>query len=118
MKKEVKVFKNEKEYNSALEIAYNFHKIVYNTILKYLQENGDIEIPEDWQDEYRYEYLEYDGTFTTTAIRLSKDGDDFYLEAESDEDGGTYHFWWDDVNNDMIIEEHLMGIIYHGFDEE
>lgn len=115
MKKNEKIFKTKSEFDNAIDIVYHFHSMCYETILKYLQEHGDIEIPEEWQDEYRYEYLDLEGVYKTIAIRLTDDKKNFYLETTNEDDGSSYDIHWDDINHDMIITEQLMDIIYNGF---
>lgn len=97
-----KVFESKASFNRSLNSVYKFHEKCFETILKYLQENGDIELDEEERDEWCFCFLDVEGYYKISAIRITEDGNGFYLDS-----GGT-HFYWDDINHDMIITEMLM----------
>jgi len=100
-----------KEYEYALESVYTFHKKCYQTILTYLQEHGDIELSEEEQRDWLFSFLDMEGNYQTTAIRLTEDKKDFYLDCIS-ESGDKYAIDWLTINHDMIITETLMSLIF------
>ena len=106
-----KTFITLEQFNEEYEIVNDFHKKVFNTILNHLKKHGDITIPEEDEDEYRFCYLDKDGTFLTLAVRLESETS-FYLDTE-DEDGDKCKIYWDDINRDMIIEEKLLELVFN-----
>lgn len=102
-----KKFNNKKSYNEALEIVYDFHKMCFETILAYLQENGDIDVREE---EWSFEFLEYEGVFDVEEIKLNENKTDFYLSCR-DCEGNYFCADWITINHDMIITELLMGLV-------
>lgn len=106
-----KTFITLEQFNEEYEIVNDFHKKVFNTILNHLKKHGDITIPEEDEDEYKFCYLDKDGTFLTLAVRLESETS-FYLDTE-DEDGHKYKIYWEDINRDMIIEEKLLELVFN-----
>lgn len=106
-----KTFITLEQFNEEYEIVNDFHKKVFNTILNHLKKHGDITIPEEDEDEYKFCYLDKDGTFLTLAVRLESETS-FYLDTE-DEDGDKCKIYWDDINRDMIIEEKLLELVFN-----
>ncbi len=110
-------FKNGETYSSELEMVYNFHEKVFNTIVNYLKEHGDIVIPKDEKRDWRFCFLDMEGTYHVKAIRLDENKRDFYLETISDS-GDKYNIDWITINHDMVIEEMLMGLVFPEDDTE
>ena len=106
----MKKFNTYKQYAQAIEKVYKFHQKCYQTILTYLQEHGDIELSEEEQKDWRFVFLNMEGVYRTTAIRLTEDKKDFYLDCIS-ESGDKYVIDWVTINHDMIITEMLMELI-------
>lgn len=106
-----KTFITLEQFNEEYEIVNDFHKKVFNTILNHLKKHGDITIPEEDEDEYKFCYLDKDGTFLTLAVRLESETS-FYLDTE-DENGDKCKIYWDDINRDMIIEEKLLELVFN-----
>ena len=107
-----KKFKTVKDFNDAIEVVYNFHRMCYNTILSYLQKNGDIIIDDEEKErDFNFEFLEYEGNYLVDAIRLTEDKNDFYLDCTS-ESGDSYYIDWNDINQDMVIEQMIMNKIF------
>lgn len=106
-----KTFITLEQFNEEYEIVNDFHKKVFNTILNHLKEHGDIIIPEEDEDEYKFCYLDKDGSFLTIAVRLESETS-FYLDTE-DKYGEQYKIYWDDINRDMIIEEKLIELVFN-----
>ena len=111
------IFKDKKAYKHALDKVYDFHKSAYETILDYLRKHGDRVITDEDNklERWRFSFLDTEGAYDIKAIRLNKKNDDFYLDAVG-EDGGKYHFDWQDINYDMCIEEMLVELVLN--DEE
>lgn len=106
------VFKDFNHFKNGLDIVYYFHDMCFHTIVDGLLETGDIELDEDEQDEFRFDYLELEGTFTTLAIRLTNDKKSFYLESV-DEDNQKRDIYWEDINHDLIIEEMIVTKVFN-----
>lgn len=104
--KTIKKFKDKNDFENALELVYQFHQIVFNTINDIIHTYGDIELTEDEQEEFNFCYLDMEDTYKTLAIR--KDGDnDFILDTVS-ASGDKYAIDWEQINHDMTIEEMLL----------
>ena len=98
------VFKSKAEFEEESANVYNFFNQCYDTIRKYIEENGAIEIPEDEEDEWRFSFLEL-GVCQVSSICI--DCDDICLKARNG--NGRIDIFWDDVNNDLTIVEMIMG---------
>lgn len=109
-----KKFDNRRAYKRAENGVYRFHQRVYNTVLAWLQEHGDRIITEEDNDPepWSFCFLDCDGSFEITAVRLTDDRKDFCLDAVS-EDGYEHEFHWDDINHDMVIEDMLIGLVFN-----
>ena len=108
-----KLFTSKENYNKELDVVYNFHKKVFNTILAYLKKHGDRIITEkdNHPERWKFCFLDVDGNYEVNAVRLTEDGNGFYLDT-TDEDGNAYQAYWDSINLDMCIEEMLMGLVF------
>ena len=106
-------FNDRESYRRELESVYSFHRKVYDTVLNYLKEHGDRVITDEDNrpDEWRFAFLEMEGSYEVTAVRLSEDGKDFYLDTTS-ESGDVYHIDWSMINHDMVITEMLMDLVF------
>ena len=104
-------FNTYNQYSQAIVKVYKFHQKCYQTILAYLQEHGDIELSEEEQRDWLFVFLEMEGSYFTSAIRLDENKQDFYLDCISAENGDKYKITWVNINHDMIITEMLMELV-------
>lgn len=96
-------FESKASYKRSANSVYRFYAKCFDTIVKYLQEHGDIEIKKEENGEWLFCFLDYIGNYPISAIRLTEDRRDFYLDSY-----GNDKFFWDDINHDMIIIEMIM----------
>ena len=110
------IFRSVDDFNESVANVYDHHGMVRDTIETILSEKGDIEIPEDEQDNFRFCFLDMEDYYTTKAIRLDKDGD-MYLECVSDS-GDNYDIEWWQINYDMSIEDTLITKCFEVYNAE
>lgn len=112
------VFHSFDEFQEELSNVINFHSMVNDTIVSMLKVTGTIYVPEDKQDEYHYAYLDFDDTYTTKAVMIDpSDAEKYCLSAVSDYDGKTRLIYLDDINNDIVIEQEIIGLVFDAFDK-
>lgn len=99
-------FNNIDDFNKELAGVYDFHCKVRETIENILDEIGDIEIPENEQDDFTFCFLDMEGYYTVKCICLDENGC-FYLSTVS-KSGDEYNIDWEQINYDMIIEDSIM----------
>lgn len=110
------IFLSFDEFQKELSNVINFHNMVNNTIVSMLKVTGTIYVPEDKQDEYHYTYLNLDNTYSTKAIMIDPtDPDKYCLSVISDYDGKTRLIYLDNINNDIVIEEEIFGLVFDTF---
>lgn len=110
------IFHSFDEFQEELSNVINFHNMVNDTIVSMLKVTGTIYIPEDKQDEYHYAYLNLDNTYSTKAIMIDPtDPDKYCLSVVSDYDGKTRLIYLDNINNDIVIEEEIFGLVFDTF---
>ena len=100
-----KIFTSKKKYLEVLDMVYNFHGQVFETVLALLRRKGDAVL----KRKERFCFLDMGGTYTVNAVRLTDNHKEFYLDCES-ESGDEYKIDWEQINHDMIITEWLMGL--------
>lgn len=97
-------------------LGLNFHGMVNDTIVSMLKVTGTIYMPEDEQDDYRFAYLDFDDTYTTKAVMINPTNPEKYcLSAVSDSDSKTRLIYVDNINNDIIIEQEIIGLVFDVF---
>lgn len=112
------VFHSFDEFQEELSNVINFHSMVNDTIVSMLKVTGTIYVPEDKQDEYHYAYLDFDDTYTTKAVMIDpSDSEKYCLSVVSDYDGETRLIHLDNINNDIVIEEEIIGLVFDAFDK-
>lgn len=112
------VFHSFDEFQEELSNVINFHGIVNDTIVSMLNVTGTIYVPEDEQDDYRFSYLDFDDTYTTKAVMINPTNSEKYcLAAVSDSDSKTRLIYVDDINNDIVIEEKIISLVFDKFDK-
>lgn len=112
------VFNSFDEFQEELSNVINFHGMVNDTIVSMLKVTGTIYVPEDKQDYYRFEYLDFDDTYTTKAVMINPTNPEKYcLSAVSDSDSKTRLIYVDDINNDIVIEEKIISLVFDKFDK-
>lgn len=112
------VFHSFDEFQEELSNVINFHSMVNDTIVSMLKVTGTIYVPEDKQDEYHYAYLDFDDTYTTKAVMIDpSDSEKYCLSVVSDYDGKTRLIYLDDINNDIVIEQEIIGLVFDAFDK-
>lgn len=112
------VFHSFDEFQEELSNVINFHSMVNDTIVSMLKVTGTIYVPEDKQYEYHYAYLDFDDTYTTKAVMIDpSDAEKYCLSAVSDYDGKTRLIYLDDINNDIVIEQEIIGLVFDAFDK-
>lgn len=112
------IFLSFDEFQKELSNVINFHNMVNNTIVSILKVTGTIYVPEDKQDEYHYAYLDLDDTYTTKAIMIDPtDPEKYCLSVISDYDGKTRLIYLDNINNDIVIEQEIIGLVFDTFNK-
>ena len=112
------VFHSFDEFQEELSNVINFHGIANDTIVSMLNVTGTIYVPEDKQDDYRFAYLDFDDTYTTKAVMINPTNPEKYcLAAVSDSDSKTRLIYVDDINNDIVIEEKIISLVFDKFDK-
>ena len=112
------VFNSFDDFQEELSNVINFHGMVNDTIVSMLKVTGTIYVPEDKQDYYRFEYLDFDDTYTTKAVMIDpSDAEKYCLAAVSDSDSKTRLIYVDDINNDIVIEEKIISLVFDKFDK-
>lgn len=112
------VFHSFDEFQEELSNVINFHGMVNDTIVSMLKVTGTIYVPEDEQDDYRFSYLDFDDTYTTKAVMINPTNPEKYcLSAVSDSDSKTRLIYVDDINNDIVIEEKIISLVFDKFDK-
>lgn len=110
------VFHSFDDFQEELSNVINFHDMVNDTIVSMLKVTGTVYVPEDEQDDYRFEYLDLDDTYTTKAVMIDPaDPEKYCLSAVSDSDNKTRLIFIDDINNDIVIEEKIIGLVFDAF---
>lgn len=90
--------------------------MVNDTIVSMLKVTGTIYIPEDKQENYHYAYLDLDDTYITKAVMIDPtDPEKYCLSAVSDYNGKTRSIYLDDINNNIIIEQEIIGLVFDVF---
>ena len=112
------IFHSFNEFQEELSNVINFHNMVNDTIVSMLKVTGTIYVPEDKQDYYRFAYLDFDDTYTTKAVMIDpSDAEKYCLAAVSDSDSKTRLIYVDDINNDIVIEEKIISLVFDKFDK-
>ena len=112
------VFHSFDEFQEELSNVINFHGMVNDTIVSMLKVTGTIYVTEDEQDDYRFSYLDFDDTYTTKAVMIDpSDAEKYCLAAVSDSDSKTRLIYVDDINNDIVIEEKIISLVFDKFDK-
>lgn len=110
------VFHSFDDFQEELSNVINFHDMVNDTIVSMLKVTGTVYVPEDEQDDYRFEYLDLNDTYTTKAVMIDpSDPEKYCLSAVSDSDSKTRLIFIDDINNDIVIEEKIIGLVFDAF---
>lgn len=110
------VFHSFDDFQEELSNVINFHDMVNDTIVSMLKVTGTVYVPEDEQDDYRFEYLDLDDTYTTKAVMIDPaDPEKYCLSAVSDSDNKTRLIFIDDINNDIVIEEKIISLVFDAF---
>ena len=99
----------KEEYEIALNAVHDFHTRCYETIKEYLEGHGKIEIDPDDYDEWKFAFLEYENTMIVHEICMDDSG--IYLVCYT-YNGDQYIVEWEQINNDMVITEMIMGLVY------
>ena len=112
------VFHSFDDFQEELSNVINFHDMVNDTIVSMLKVTGTVYVPEDEQDYYRFAYLDFDDTYTTKAVMIDpSDAEKYCLAAVSDSDSKTRLIYVDDINNDIVIEEKIISLVFDKFDK-
>lgn len=112
------IFHSFDEFQEELSNVINFHNMVNDTIVSMLKVTGTVYIPEDKQDEYHYAYLDLDDTYITKAIMIDPiDPEKYCLSVVSDYDGKSRLICLDNINNDIVIEQEIIGLVFDTFNK-
>ena len=112
------IFNSFNEFQKELSNVINFHNMVNDTIVSMLKVTGTIYVPEDKQDEYHYAYLDLDDTYITKAVMIDPtDPEKYCLSVVSDYDGKTRLIYLDNINNDIVIEQEITGLVFDTFNK-
>ena len=110
------VFHSFDDFQEELSNVINFHDMVNDTIVSMLKVTGTVYVPEDERDDYRFEYLDLNDTYTTKAVMIDPaDPEKYCLSAVSDSDSKTRLIFINDINNDIVIEEKIIGLVFDAF---
>ena len=110
------IFRSFDEFQEELSNVINFHDMVNDTIVSMLKVTGPVYVPEEEQDDYRFSYLDLDDTYTTKAVMIDPtDPGKYCLSVTSDYDGKTRLIYLDDINNDIVIEQEIIGLVFDTF---
>lgn len=105
----MKTFASYDEFRNEQLNVINFHKNVNETIISLLKKTGDVTIPEELEEDFKFNFLGFDEIYTINFI--SNEDENFYLYATS-ESGDRYIFDFSNINNDMIIEETILSYLF------
>ena len=112
------IFRSFKEFQEELSNVINFHDMVNNTIVSMLKVTGPVYVPEDEQDDYRFTYLDLDDTYTTKAVMIDPTNPERYcLSTVSDYDGKTRLIYLDNINDDIVIEQEIISLVFNAFNK-
>lgn len=112
------IFRSFDEFKEELSNVINFHDIVNDTIVSMLKVTGPVYVPEEEQDDYRFSYLDLDDTYTTKAVMIDPTNPEKYcLSVVSDYDGKTRLIYLDNINNDIVIEQEIIGLVFDAFNK-
>lgn len=112
------VFHSFDEFQEELSNVINFHNMVNDTIVSMLKVTGTIYVPEDKQDEYHYAYLDLDDTYITKAVMIDlTDPEKYCLSAVSNYNSKTRLIYLDDINNNIVIEQEIIGFVFDAFNK-
>lgn len=112
------VFHSFDEFQKELSNVINFHNMVNDTIVSMLKVTGTIYVPEDKQDEYHYAYLDLDDTYVIKAVMIDPtDPEKYCLSAVSDYDSKTRMIYLDDINNNIVIEQEIIDLVFDVFNK-
>ena len=92
--------------------------MVNDTIVSILKVTGPVYVPEEEKDDYRFSYLDLDDTYTTKAVMIDPtDPWKYCLSVVSDYDGKTRLIYLDDINNDIVIEQEIISLVFDAFNK-
>lgn len=112
------IFHSFDEFQEELSNVINFHNMVNDTIVSMLKVTGTVYVPEDKQDEYHYAYLDLDDTYITKAIMIDPtDPEKYCLSVVSDYNGKSRLICLDNINNDIVIEQEIIGLVFDTFNK-
>lgn len=112
------IFHSFDEFQEELSNVISFHNMVNDTIVSMLKVTGTIYVPEDKQDEYHYAYLDLDDTYTTKAVMIDPTNPERYcLSVVSDYDGKSRLICLDNINNDIVIEQEIINLVFDTFNK-
>ena len=112
------IFRSFDEFQEELSNVINFHNMVNDTIVSMLKVTGTVYVPEDKQDEYHYAYLDLDDTYITKAIMIDPtDPEKYCLSVVSDYNGKSRLICLDNINNDIVIEQEIIGLVFDTFNK-
>ena len=112
------IFRSFDEFQEELSNVINFHDMVNDTIVSMLKVTGPVYVPEEEQDDYRFSYLDLDDTYTTKSIMIDPTNPEKYcLSVVSDYDGKTRLIYIDNINNDIVIEQEIIGLVFDTFNK-
>lgn len=112
------IFNSFDEFQEELSNVISFHNMVNDTIVSMLKVTGTIYVPEDKQDEYHYAYFDLDDTYSTKAVMIDPtDPEKYCLSVVSDYDGKTRLIYLDGINNDIVIEQEIISLVFDAFNK-
>ena len=112
------IFHSFNEFQEELLNVINFHNMVNDSIVSMLKVTGTIYVTEDEQDDYRFSYLDFDDTYTTKAVMIDpSDAEKYCLSVVSDYDCKTRLIYLDNINNDIVIEQEIIGLVFDTFNK-
>lgn len=112
------IFRSFDEFQEELSNVINFHNMVNDTIVSMLKVTGPVYVPEDEQDDYRFTYLDLDDAYTTKAIMIDPTNPERYcLSTVSAYDGKTRLIYLDNINDDIVIEQEIIGLVFDAFNK-
>ncbi len=112
------IFHSFDEFQEELSNVINFHNMVNDTIVSMLKVTGTIYVPENKKNDYCFSYLDFDDIYITKAVTIDPSNAEKYclveMSASNDEKRVIF---LEDINNDIVIEEKIIGLVFDAFNK-
>lgn len=110
------IFHSFDEFQEELSNVINFHDMVNDTIVSMLKAIGTVYVPEDKKNDYCFSYLDFDDIYITKTVTIDPSNEEKYcligMSASNDEERVIF---LEDINNDIVIEEKIIRLVFDAF---